>query len=72
MVGRLGTGVGTRFRRCPESLAEEFRLSAVGSGESERFKQCSGMMEVFCWKDNSLSNGEVRLEEGEIRERKTS
>lgn len=34
MVRRLGTGVGTGFRRCPERLAEEFRLSAVGSGES--------------------------------------
>lgn len=30
------------------------------------------MMEVFCWKDKSFSNGEVRLEEGEIRGRKIS
>lgn len=29
-----GEGVGARFRRYPENLAEEFGLHAVGSGES--------------------------------------
>lgn len=30
------------------------------------------MMEIFCWKNNSLSNGEVGLEEGGIGGRKTN
>ena len=34
VVGRLGTEEGAEFGRCPERLAEEFGLYAVGNGES--------------------------------------
>lgn len=34
VLGRLGMRAGSQFGKCPESLAEEFGLHAVGSGES--------------------------------------